>query len=1556
MTMGGEYPPLVDPMADTLDVRAQLDGARLLVMGGTGFLGKVWLSMLLHHFPEVAHIYLVVRQRKRGGVVTQTSEQRFWSEIAPSEVFEPIRERYPGGAYDAMMAEKITVIPGDVTEPFGGIPDDVRAEIRGTLTAIVNASGVVDFNPPLDYALNVNAFGTPNLVDMARDLAGKGELGVPFLHTSTAYVAGGRTGEVDEVDPRAFPFPRADELERSHWDPEREIAECVDLVENVRHRSNDAFRQSHFLAEAKRNLLKRGEPTRGSALDDELSKTKRRFEEKQLVDWGTERAQYWGWHNIYTYTKSIGEQILARSGVPFAIARPAVIESALSYPRTGWNEGINTSAPLIYLSVKGPIVFPREEETCLDIIPVDQVAVGMILALAELIEGTHKAVYHYGTSDTNALNINRLIELVGLFKRRHYVRDAGGNPVVNWIQSRLEPESATAENYEKWGPRFRAKTVGQLADVVGRFSEGPLESLAGPAASTLNSLSKGLEIQARITDQFVPFMATHNYRFSCGNTRAAYSRLAADDQLLLDWSPEKIDWRHYLLEVHGPGIQQNVSPLIDEKIRKERKALRAHDDLVAMIDNAAEHHDLAPALQRTHEDGFTTVSYRMLRLRSIATAARLQSMGLEAGSRVLLSGANHPDWAIAYFGILRAGMVAVPLDPGLEPAQVETILASCDAKAAILDASATTKFRLDIPVASMADVTASSASASLVAPAIRPDDLASILYTSGTTGVPKGVMLSHGNFCALIASVSGVFSLDETDRLLSVLPLHHAFEFACGLLLPLSRGARIIYLDTIDGDRLSHGLQHGRVTCMVGVPALWQLLDRRIRSQVSAKGKLFELAFDQGLELNRKIGTTTGLDFGKMMFGSVHSRLGGNIRLLISGGAALPSDTQSLFGGLGLHLSEGYGLTEASPVLTVSQAGPGRKTGHVGTPLPGIEIKIQTPDDAGVGEVWARGPNVMQGYFGNDAATQATVDEDGWLHTGDMGRLDHKGRLFLVGRAKEVVVTAAGENIYLDDVENLLGVVGGVEEYVLVGLDDPRGGERLGLLARPESGVAHAAARSSIQEATAKLAATQRPAVVHLVDAPLPRTATRKVQRKAARQTLEKIVAATPKVKRGEGLMGPVARAIAAVAGVDTSAIEMNVNMRDAFGFDSLMWVELASALEGLGPAAIDPEVLSRCETVSDVVRVVGAPPVLEDASEQADEPVKIPAPLASAMKRGMGMLQQTLNGAILNTRVTGQANIPANRSTIVVSNHTSHLDMGLVKHALGAYGQDMTALAAKDYFFEGNRWKVAYFEYLTNVTPLDRKAGFRTSLRQAVDVVNQGRVVLIFPEGTRQRSGTLAEFKPLIGKIALDAGVDILPLHIEGAYQAMPKGSALPKQRDIHVRIGPPLQIGHLRALTADMKPADAARKVARLTHSAVEHLSRGEVLDLAQLRAEDAADIVESPTLTPAEEAKAALDSLSGRFDAERVERPVSWYFSLGDLKYSVAVSEDACSVSPGRPQGGSADCVVKAEPDMIRRLILDAYIPTPAEFVSGAIKTNDIPLLIEFSRVFGLTDYQG
>ena len=269
-----------------------------------------------------------------------------------------------------------------------------------------------------------------NLVALAKDLGGETQPdGLRVLHTSTCYVAGDRTGQVDEVDPLDFPFPKAGELEVSHWDPDREIAECVDMVDNVRHRSGDAFRQSEFLDEAKRRLRERSEPTRGSALEAEFKKVKDKYERERLVEAGFERSKYWGWHNVYTYTKSIGEQILRRSGIEHTICRPAVIESAVAYPRIGWCEGINTSTPLIYLALVAPTTFAATDDSVLDVIPVDQVSIGMILALAELIEGTHEVVYQLGSSDTAPLKVKRLVELIGLFKRKYNRNEA---PETRW--------------------------------------------------------------------------------------------------------------------------------------------------------------------------------------------------------------------------------------------------------------------------------------------------------------------------------------------------------------------------------------------------------------------------------------------------------------------------------------------------------------------------------------------------------------------------------------------------------------------------------------------------------------------------------------------------------------------------------------------------------------------------------------------------------------------------------------------------------------------------------------------------------------------------------------------------------------------------------------------------------------------------------------------------------------------------------------------------------------------------------------------------------------------
>ena len=1245
-------PVVPTTQASELDLRGLLSGSRLLVIGGTGFLGKVWLSMLLTHFPgEVEHVWMVVRPRKRrDGSVRLTSEQRFWDEVATSPVFDPIRKKFPGAAYEAFLKQKITAIPGDITQEYAGVPQEVRDELRGTLTALVNSSGVVDFNPPLDYALNTNAFGMQNLVALCRDLGTPGSKGLAMLHTSTCYVAGDRTGQVDEVNPLTYPFPKNGELATEHWDPQREIDECIDLVDNVRHRANDAFRQSHFLDQAKKNLKERNEPQRGSALEAELKKVKRAFTDKQLVEWGTERAQYWGWHNIYTYTKSIGEQILASSGVPFAIGRPAVIESALTFPRVGWNEGINTSGPLIFIAVEGLFDVPYKPGAVLDVIPVDIVAAGMMASLGELLEGRQRSVYQFGSSDTNPLKIVRMVELVGLFKRRHYQATGKGNPLVNLIQSRLESTHTPLADYWSRGPKVRSQQVGELAKSVSGFARGALRDVLAPAAKGLKGLSKSLDIQSRITDQFVPFTATHNYRFSTRNTRDAWNRLPESLREAMPFDPERIDWHHYMLEVHCPGIEENVSPLIREKMKKDAKPLARHDDLWMMIEEVAERHDHAPALLRTHEAGFSRLSYRQFKARAEAVAVRLAQHGVKPGDRVVISGRNHPYWSVAYFGILRARAIAVPVDVQMEAGPAASILRSSQPALALLDAQARDNIGpacvaadVPVPVVDLLEICDRGAVGTLAPYTPDPDAVASILYTSGTTGDPKGVMLSHENFCAMVASIGRLFPLNQNDRLLSVLPIHHSFEFACGLLLPLSMGARIIYLDEIDGDRLSYGLKEGRVTCMVGVPALWQLLERRIRGEVKERGSLVKLGFDSMLDLNLGAGKVVGIDFGRLLFGSVHNRFGGNIRMLISGGAALPRPTQDLFVGIGLPLAEGYGLTEAAPVLTASVPSPGAKAGHVGKPIPGVEVRIVEPDEHGVGRVQARGPNVMKGYYGNEAATRATFSEDGWLKTGDLGKVDRKGRLVLSGRAKDVVVTSAGENIYLDDVENTLGELRFVKEYSLVGVDDPRGGERLAMLAVPDDSDAearasmHDRARESIDDAVSKLPGFQRPAVIHLVDADLPRSAKREPHRIKVRAVLERIIAATPERQLVPGSGGsPVLVAIAGVAGVDASTVTPSTKLREAFGFDSLMYVELSAALESVGTGRPDADALAACDTAADIIALCGAPaPEKVDVPDpEPTGPYDIPEWLSEPLKGRMAVVQNLFNGPGMDTRV----------------------------------------------------------------------------------------------------------------------------------------------------------------------------------------------------------------------------------------------------------------------------------------------------------------------------------
>ena len=1565
----------------TLDVGVQLEGARLLILGGTGFLGKIFWVMMLSRFPGVGRIYLLVRKSK-----TKTSEQRFWSEIATSECLEPLRTICGSrDRFEAFLKEKIVAIDGDVGQENCGIDGALLKELKGTIDAVINVAGVVDFNPPLDEAIETNAFGAQNLVALSRALGN-----APLMHTSTCYVVGNRDGLIlEEMPGERFPFPRAEELGRDCWTPDGEIADCLDLISQAKSRCEDAFRQSEFLDRATKNLMRRGEPTNGKPLESELKTVKRKYVSDRLVEAGLERATHWGWPNIYTYTKSIGEQIIARAGIPFTIARPACCESTIEFPFPGWNEGIGTSAPIIFLAMKGHHQL-LGRDCILDFIPADTVCAGMVVTLAELLEGTAKPVYQYGASDVNPGTSERFGELIGLYKRKYYQRTGKGNPFVNFLQMHFEPAIVELDRFNSVGPGAIARGAKMMAKML-KQAPGPAAKLGRSAAKSLEGLARQEEKIDFILQLFAPFTLDQKGPFSCANTHAAYARLSPEDRAKLPWYPEKIDWADYWMNQHMPAMEKRVLPWMEEKFKKELAPLKAHATLSSLVDQMAERYEHAVAFGRLEEDGIARTTYLDVQTRANAVAARLAALGVKKGDRVVLSAHNHPDWPLAFFGIVRAGGTAVPVDPAMDPAAFANVVRESEARIVLWDAKVEEAVgaalaeafgagagdaRRTVGTIHLATITPATPLPGDPATLARPtvdvleDDVASLIYTSGTTGKPKGVMLTHSNFTSLVAALAPLFPLTGGDRVLSVLPLHHTFEFTCGMVLPFSRGARVVYLDELKGDRVSAGLKQARVTAMVGVPAVWQLLERRILSQVSANGPIAEKAFEIGAELNRMLGKTTGIDLGKILFGQVHDALGGNIKYLISGGAALPKDTAKLFAGLGFKLTEGYGLTEAGPVLTVAKAG--SPAGQVGKAIPGVTIKIDSPDEHGVGEVLARGPNVMAGYTDAEA-TKEVMGEDGWLHTGDLGKLDRSGRLVLAGRVKDVIVTSTGENVYPDDIERMLGKVKHIEELAVVGVTGRSGGERVGCIAVPETdesvdrSLRLERAQKTLRDAIGKLPYGKQPSIIHLYDAPLPRTATKKVKRTEARKMLERMIQATSRSDDGEAPSSPVRIAIAAVKGKKTSEIHGDLTMADELGFDSLALTELLVALEAKY-GALDPKQLQSCRTVADVENLVGTeraslrPQQLANGSrykiegrsdsrvggKKEDKTLILPEQMQEQGKKLIGKVQDFFYGEMMRSKISGRAFIPHNRNTIVAANHGSHLDMGFARHALGIYGEDIVTLAAQDYFFEKGTLQRAFFENLTNLRAIDRKSGLRASERQAGEILSAGKTTLIFPEGTRSTDGEVHEFKPLLGQLALTYGVDILPLYLGGTRESMPKGGKIPMKRDLFARIGPPITVTDMKRLTKGLSSADAAREVAKLARRCVDALKNGQIIDTARMQSLDENDAPkEHPLVT-------LFADLEKKFDGGLVDKPMSFYFTLGDdanAKWTVRISKEKCEVKPGKPEGGTADCVLKTSPDIFTRIVREAFTPGPAEFLSGAIKSNDVGLLVEFQKVFQL-----
>ena len=1476
---GESLPPLRTAIADQprLDVTEIFRGKHILLIGTTGFVGKVALSMLLHRYPDVGRVYCLVRPG-----AGNTADERFYKKVAISEVFDPLREAH-GAGYEAFMRSKIVAIPGDIGRALCNFTDEQFAELnaQGGVQVIINSAGLVSFEPSLESALRINAMGAKNVLDTAR------KLGARLVHVSTCYVAGKRDGDVWEDEPVVGYFPRSASISRDWDDTETlldrdfdaaaEMADCQKIIDQARERSNDRAHISEFREKGAQTLRdSRRDPDDENDLKLAVARERKLWMHEVLTKLGSERSHHWGWTNTYTYSKSLGEQtILADTSVISTIVRPAVVESSVRYPFPGWNEGFNTTAPLMYLVLEGHRNIPMGADTALDVIPVDFVASGMLLAAAAVLVGAHEPVYQLGASDVNRITSKRLTELTSLAVRRHHLTK---DDFKSKLRARLEGKSVDYDYFNRFSaPMFkRVALIKVIDEKLPRWGAPRLEAFAERARDELVKVTTFTGQVQSLIEIFKPFTHDYDVTFRCDNMRALWARVTVADQGRLLWAPHMLDWRRYWMDTHFAGLQKWTFDKLGEEFGAKPKSVYTYKELVELFEAAVKLHRNRPAFKLLRADAETEPRvYRYGQVNDMAWqgAGVLRQLGVTKGQRVALMGENRPEWPISYFAIILAGASAVPLDKELTLAEVTNLARVSDAQALVLSRKVAERLageaglavvvekgafagdlestdvqwsqaharlgeHLGIRVLSFDDLLAEpEVAVGAVQPDLKGDSLASLIFTSGTTGTPKGVMLTHKNLTAMTSKLSSLFTLYPHDTLLSVLPLHHTFEFSAGFLMPFIHGAQVAYLEELDADTLARALEDEGISGMVAVPALFQLLERKIFKNVSDAGVLVEKVFDAVVDLNRTLRDKLPWDItaGKAMFFPVHRKLGGRMRLLISGGSALPAETMKSFRGLGFNLYEGYGMTESAPVLTVMRPGDKLVPGSVGRALPGIDVRIDHPDGSGVGEVIAKGPTVMAGYFENAEATSQTII-DGWLHTGDLGRLDADGNLFIVGRKKEMILGSSGENVYPDELEEAYRESSYIKELSVVGLPADGGGETIAALVVPDyeqDGMGREAVRDAVRDHVKKISKAlplyKRIKIVHLWDHDLPRNAARKTLRRDVVKELQRLERAARGGAEAKQLAGATGAAGAAgtawlfamLADVAQTKRPIASETRlDELGFDSLMMTELAVALEAAGVNLPDPSELTGLETVADVERLVSR----QGAKARTDKPrrdrvlrekaaedkksdlgdgedIDVPEPLValgrSALRGGMRAIYERL----LDTQIYGGTQVPPFGGYIVAANHASHLDTGLVKYALGEQGEALVALGAKDYFFEDPVRRM-YFENFTNVVPMERHGSLRESLRLAGEVIRDGYILLIFPEGTRSDTGVMADFKPSLGYLAMQNKCGILPMYLSGTYDAMPKGAYLPRRGErVASYVGPFLPYTEVARLAGEAR-----------------------------------------------------------------------------------------------------------------------------------------------------------
>ena len=1380
-------------------------GKVLFITGGTAFLGQPMVAKILTALPDVQKIYLLIRSRTDTAGKHTSAQERLENELLTSDVFTSLRHLH-GANFDAWAKQKLTAVEGDLTHKRLGFSDFAYQQLQDEVNIFINIAGLVQFDPPFDDSLWGNALAAKHVVNFA-----KGCRDTVFLHISTAYVCGDKPGRVPEELPPSYEHYAAQHQEKTGMAIPETLSEEIDgllsLSAAIHAEADSPENLTHFQREAEQE--KKGSR---KGLEARVEELKAEWLEDRLVAEGLKHARSRGWNDTYTYMKFLAEQVVMelRGELPTAIVRPSIIESSFDEPEPGWLGGFRMCEPLIVGFGKGRLPdFPADPDIILDIVPVDFV-VNAILAAAEATARRGGIeVYHVATGTQNPLYFRGIFEATyEYFVKYPMLEDGKPVAVPIWKYPSLE------EFQRKLDSRMR------LADLA-VYTLGKLPIRAAKRKRRQLALRQsGVRTLLHYISIYAPYTRT-NFEFETEKMRGLYEALSPTEQQRFNFDVSKIHWKRYFQEIHIPGIKRHVLKIEDETGGNTDASSSEKQEKTGSQDeseeSAASFEGIAPktivdlvkmqasripdriALQMANEGEWEEYTYAETYTQSRQVAWQLWESGLRKEDRVVLVSENQPEWCIAYLAAVQIGAAVVPLDAQTPTQEILAIAEFTDAKSILASESVLEQsgrmlsaaepilhnINKNCKIVDSGSNANDSSSAEIPTDfpnvEVTPDTVASIIFTMGTTVEAKGAMLTHGGFISNVQAVAKALPPTDTERILSALPLYHALSFSCSLLMALYSGTTATYVNALRPTTLLKTMREAKTTAFIGVPRLFQMLQGTIERQAARPETP-----------------------GETLAEKAQAVMGGQIRVLVSGGASLSDAIYDGFQKFGMVLYQGYGMTETAPVLSVNPYLKSKR-GSVGPAVEGVELKIENLNNEGIGEIIAKGPSTMQGYYRNPNATKKAI-RNGWLYTGDLGYMDADGYLYLTGHCKDIIVPASGKNIYPVELEALYQDNPAISEICVVGIpyeDASDTAVHAVIVPATPDETTEAEIQNHLQALAKQLPSYQQFHKSHLWNDPLPKTEDGRIDRECLRRSLEARIKAIEEFQTVEetdklttartSIPEEILTTLARLARMPAHQIQRESRLDTDLGLDSLTRLDLLLVLESRLGETIPDALLANLETVGDVVKLIDTFPV--GATREADDFHENKKPELRQVPRWYARaFRSVITGIYRNyfsLKCYGLEHIPQGKPYIIMPNHTSHLDTLTVISALGTQAYQLWTLAARDYWF-ATRLQGWFARTCLNALPIEREGNFTEflqDLRAANEIMTQNNGLLIFPEGTRSLDGKLQPFKPgVLSLLIYGPDVPVIPTYIEGTYHALPKGQNFPKKHPVRIVFGEPL------------------------------------------------------------------------------------------------------------------------------------------------------------------------